>query len=127
MRVMPEFDQFARWAHESGEPIEVFAVHTWEKASRDATISAVASLWQRRGFSTRVLFDFGGSVAGQFRVPGIPHTVVIGTDGRIVTTHTGFGRNTDVVAVLRNEALYALGEDWNGPATNNPEVNRAAN
>jgi cytochrome c biogenesis protein CcmG/thiol:disulfide interchange protein DsbE len=127
MRVMPEFDAFARWAEESGEPIEVFAVHTWEKKSRDATIDDVTSLWQHRSFAARVLFDFGGAVARQYGVRGIPHTVVIGTDGGIVTRHGGFARGTDVAGLLREECLHALGEESDQSATKAPEVKRAAN
>ena len=107
--LLPQIDEFAKWAKESGEPIEVFAVHTKERTRPEETISSVASMWQNRGYSMLVLFDFGSSVANRFRVRGIPHTFIIGPDGHIFAEHKGFVRGKDMTAVLRAECLRALG------------------
>ncbi len=125
MAAMPHVNEFAKWAAESGEPIKVFAVHTWERTPRDATVSAVASLWQRQNYSALVLFDFGGVVARKYGVRAIPHTFIIGTDGNIFTNYNGFPRGVDVAALLKRDCLRALGAE---PMSQNiPDHNHATN
>ena len=52
--------------------------------------------------------DYDNSVATAFEVGGIPHTVVIGPDGRIVAVHVGF--NPQMAEILKREAIKALQE-----------------
>jgi len=107
---MPTYDQFARWADESGKPIKVYAVHTMEKKDDQATIDEVARMWGQAGYETLVLFDFDSVVARKFGVRSIPTTIVIDPEGRIAKRHVGFDRSGNMGNVLRMEALAALGE-----------------
>ncbi|NRB73303.1 MAG: TlpA family protein disulfide reductase [Verrucomicrobiales bacterium] len=51
----------------------------------------VSAFLDQRGWAdTPVAFDFNGKVSSEYEVQGIPHTVVIDRDGKIVWIHSGF-------------------------------------
>ena len=54
------------------------------------TIDQVRKFLDTRDISTPVGFDATQSVARKYGVEGIPHTVVIGRDGKIAFVKTGF-------------------------------------
>ena len=54
------------------------------------------------------LMDYDDTVAQAFEVGPIPHTVVIGPDGKLWKVHIGF--NPGMVEVLKQETAQALAE-----------------
>jgi hypothetical protein len=54
------------------------------------------------------LMDYDDKVAQAFEVGPIPHTVVIGPDGKLWKVHIGF--NPGMVEVLKRETADALAE-----------------
>ena len=51
----------------------------------------VSAFLDQRGWAdTPVAFDFNGKLSSEYEVQGIPHTVVIDRDGKIVWIHSGF-------------------------------------
>lgn len=110
-RVMPFFDEFARWAASSGRPIRAFAVNTLENGSADERIAKALEWWDRQRFEVPLLFDLDDRIFRGYGLGGIPATIVIGPDGTIASIHMGIdARNPgSVVEKLREEALGLLG------------------
>lgn len=50
----------------------------------------VASFMEGRGWEFAVAMDSDGAVADRYGVTGIPHTVVVDSEGKIAWVHTGF-------------------------------------
>ena len=50
----------------------------------------VASFLQARGWNLQVALDFDETVGRKYNVEGIPHTIVIGPDGKVAWSHTGY-------------------------------------
>ena len=54
---------------------------------------------ETRGWKLAVAMDAGQNVARQYGVDGIPQTVIIGPDGKIAWTKTGYDPETETQAV----------------------------
>jgi thiol-disulfide isomerase/thioredoxin len=52
----------------------------------------VAKFLTQRGWTLKVALDAEQSVGRQFGVEGIPHTVILGTDGKVAWVKTGYAR-----------------------------------
>jgi cytochrome c biogenesis protein CcmG, thiol:disulfide interchange protein DsbE len=111
-RVMPFFDEFARWAASSGRPIRAFAVNTLENGTPEERIAKALEWWDRQRFEAALLFDLDDRIFRGYGLGGIPATIVIGPDGTIASIHMGIdARNPgSIVEKLRVEALGLLGE-----------------
>ena len=104
---MPLLDQFTRWADDEGLAVKVIAVDMGERAkSRQQKKDVVSRYWSRHSYVMTNVMDYDNSVAGTFEVNGIPHTVVVGPDGRILKIETGFNRN--LIAHLKKLTSEAL-------------------
>ena len=67
----------------------------------------VVRQWAERRFTAPILLDEGTRVGAQYGVHGIPRLFVIGTDGRLVYTHGGYGGGLERNLSLVLEELLA--------------------
>jgi peroxiredoxin len=65
---------------------------------------------ETRGWKLTVALDAGQSVARQYGVEGIPHTVIIGPDGKIAWVKTGYSPEGDTEAGNAVKQLLADAE-----------------
>lgn len=93
-QALPEMASLARWAKEKGIPIEVVAVNTSEQSrTLEARRERIGDFVKQRGNQLdglRVALDLNGKVAREWGVSGLPTTVVLDADGRIVSVRSGF-------------------------------------
>ena len=81
-----------------------YAIDLREPADR------VKQFVDKKKWTFPVLLDDNGSVAKDYGVNGIPHSVVIGADGRIRNVHVGFGGAKALEEQLTKELEEALAE-----------------
>jgi thiol-disulfide isomerase/thioredoxin len=93
-QALPELASLARWAKEKGIPIEVVAVNTSEQSrTLEKRRDRISEFVKERGNQLdglRIALDLSGKVAREWGVTGLPTTVVLDADGRIVSVRTGF-------------------------------------
>lgn len=97
---LPLLGAFARWAREERTDIAVFGINVWEEVQGAERVDAVKRFWSRGAYGFPTLLG-DDSTAEAFSVSGIPATVVIGPDGKVVAVHVGF--DADSVATLKRE------------------------
>ena len=68
----------------------------------------VQSFVDKKKWTFSVLLDKNGDVAKKYNVNGIPHSVVIGKDGKILNVHVGFGGAEALEKQLTEELEAAL-------------------
>ncbi len=68
----------------------------------------VRAFVDKKGWTFPVLMDLKGESARAYRVSGIPHSVIIGADGKIRNVHIGFGGAKALEAQLREELTSAV-------------------
>ena len=68
----------------------------------------VQSFVDKKKWTFNVLLDKNGDVAKKYNVNGIPHSVVIGKDGKILNVHVGFGGAEALEKQLTEELEAAL-------------------
>jgi peroxiredoxin len=68
----------------------------------------VQSFVDKKKWTFSVLLDEKGDVAKQYKVNGIPHSIVIGKDGKILNVHVGFGGAAALEKQLTEELEAAL-------------------
>ncbi|MEE9131325.1 MAG: redoxin domain-containing protein [Phycisphaerales bacterium] len=108
-RGLPKLQEFATWAEQEGVAVKVFTVDMGERVrTNEQKRRKVQQFWQRQGFTMPTLMDYDDKVAQAFEVGSIPHTVVIGPDGKLWKVHIGF--NPGMVEVLKQETAQALAE-----------------
>jgi thiol-disulfide isomerase/thioredoxin len=78
--------------------VRIYAVNLMESSEQ------IEQFMQRHSLKLPALLDTEGQVAEQYRVEPIPHTVVIGRDGKIVDVVVGFD---PAVAPARLDAAIA--------------------
>lgn len=69
----------------------------------------IAAFMEKKNFDFKVALDKGGELAKQYGVRGIPFTVVIGKDGKILKIHSGL--QPDFQAQLSKEIENALAQE----------------
>ena len=74
---------------------------------------------ETRGWKLAVALDAGQDVARQYGVDGIPHTVIVGPDGKVAWVKTGYTEDGDAQAAAAVKKLLA-------PATDAPAAAPAA-
>jgi peroxiredoxin len=106
---LPQVQEFADWARESGKPIRVFTVNGGERLKTDdEKLARVRKFWTDSKYTMPVLMDFKGVVNQKYGVSSIPRTFIIGPDGVLRKTHSGmFSGMTDL---LKTESLELLPE-----------------
>ena len=105
---LPFLNEFDAWTKEEGLNVKVFAVDVWERGDADAIMEKVTKFWSDNKYNTKVLMASGSdALTKDYGVSGIPTTVIIGTDGKVIETHVGF--SPDMVDVLKKAVTSALG------------------
>ncbi len=96
---LPALAELGAWGEANGLPLAVVAVNTSEQSrtleARRARIQAFLAEQGPRIAGLKVVLDLDGAVAGAYRVRGLPTTVIIDADGRIVSVRTGFGPGSE--------------------------------
>ncbi|MEE2972464.1 MAG: TlpA disulfide reductase family protein [Planctomycetota bacterium] len=91
---LPRLAELGRWAKENGVPVTVLAVNTSEQTrtleNRRTRIREFLKEAELELEGLRIALDLDGKVAEGYGVRGLPTTVVIDADGRIVSVKTGF-------------------------------------
>jgi thiol-disulfide isomerase/thioredoxin len=106
-RGLPLLQQVHDWAVQNELPVKVFAVDVWERqSSHEETVRAVGEFWKQQGYTMTALLDLDGSAVRPYGFSSIPHTVVIGPDGRLQAVHQGFLEN--MVSLLQQETQRLL-------------------
>ncbi len=104
---LPAVNEFAKWVADTKQPAVVLGINVWERGENPAEKSK--EFWTKQGFVFPTLLDLDGQVISKYGFGGIPATVVIGTDGKVLKVHTGFDPKGDLVGELKAEVLKALG------------------
>lgn len=84
------------------EQLQVVAINTEDRGTfiRAARALKVASIL--------ITHDFGETASDAFGVRGLPHSVIVGRDGKIINVHVGYGeRAFDTMLAEINAALAA--------------------
>lgn len=102
---LPTIDALAKWVAESKTNAAVYGINVWERG--DGALAKSKEYWSKNNFSFPFLDDIKGDVIKAYGFDGIPATVVIGTDGKVVAVHQGF--EPDLTEKLKAEVLKALG------------------
>lgn len=90
MKGLPKLDEFAKWAAASGKPIKVFGVNTMEEdEGPQDRLSKIGTFWKGKALSFPTLIDMDNAASKAYGVQGIPFTVVIDPQGKIVDVHMG--------------------------------------
>lgn len=96
---LPALAELSKWGVENNLPLEVVAVNTSEQskdlATRRKRIAAFLKEQGPRVDGLRVVLDLDGKAAGAYRVRGLPTTVVIDAEGRVVSVRSGFGPGSE--------------------------------
>ncbi len=104
---MPLLQNFYNWSLTQDDSIKVFAINSWErKFSVEERPQKIAEYWKNKGWTIPVLLDLDGSYIGKYGFGGIPATVIIGPDGRIVKIHNGYSPQME--SMLKNDVAKAL-------------------
>ncbi len=104
---LPAINALAKWVEETKQPVVVLGVNVWERGEN--TVEKSKEFWTKQGFVFPTLLDHEGNVVKKYGFDGIPATVIIGTDGKVVTVHQGFDPKSDLTGDLKAEILKALG------------------
>jgi len=104
---MPLLQNFYNWSLAQDDSIKVFAVNSWErKFSVEERPQKIAEYWTGKGWTIPILLDLDGSYIKQYGFGGIPATVIIGPDGKIVKIHNGYSPQMETM--LKNDVAKAL-------------------
>ena len=109
MMALPLLDKFAQWATQSGKPIAVYGVNVMEQVDKNlagAREKLVGEFWQSKAFSFPTLIDSDEQVGKDYKLSGIPFTVVITPEGKIAAVHMGFDEKT--IENLKRDVETAL-------------------
>lgn len=117
---LPFLNEFDAWTQEEGLNVKVFAVDVWERGDADTIQDKVKKFWADNKYNTTVLMASGkDKLTNDYGLSGIPTTVIIGTDGKVIETHVGF--SPDMVEVLKKSVLAALGDSKPDHPSDHPE------
>jgi cytochrome c biogenesis protein CcmG/thiol:disulfide interchange protein DsbE len=93
-QALPELAELARWAKANDIPVEIIAVNTSEQSTTlEGRRERVGDFVKERGNQLdglRIVLDVDGKAAKAWGVSGLPTTVILDADGRIVAVRTGF-------------------------------------
>ncbi len=112
IQAMPMIDALASWAHESDQPVKVFAVNIWENERQfDRRKEKIKDFWQQRDYKAlETLLDPEDEAAAAYGLNSIPATVVIRPDGVVHKVHVGYTpRLKELLEKAAREAIDAAG------------------
>lgn len=105
-RALPLLEEFNTWAQTSEQAVKVYAINTIEREpDAEKRVSAVKEFWAKAEYKTPTLLDMDNAAFRKYGFGGIPATVVIGPDGKIVAVHSGF--SPDMVDMLKKDVASA--------------------
>lgn len=81
---MPEVHQVAEKFKDRG--VVLYAVNVGEDPD------TVKEFLEQTRFDVQVVMDFDGKIQSMYQAPNLPHTIVIGRDGRLQVDHMGYWR-----------------------------------
>ncbi len=127
IRGLPVLQSFAD-EMKSNPAVAVYAVNSIEQplppgmkdppeSYRTGLLSKVSAFWEKSKFTMTTLVDVKSSLFEQYGFEGIPATIIIGSDGKLVSSHTGFSPN--MLQTLRAEVAKALAAAPADAATSN--------
>ncbi|NBP51074.1 MAG: TlpA family protein disulfide reductase [Actinobacteria bacterium] len=103
---LPGLQKFAD-EMKGNDKVVVHPVNVWERTKGDDLTKAVGEFWTKQGFTMQVLLDTEAKFIGQYGFQGIPACIVIGPDGKLVSTHIGY--DPKMGDTLKAEVEKALG------------------
>ncbi len=106
---LPLIQEFANWA-EKNHPgqISVYAVNVWERGSDQADIvKKVQDFWEKNKYTMPTLISYDDKITNDYKVGGIPVTVMIDAEGNVAARHSGYSPN--LFEELKKEAEQLLG------------------
>ncbi len=103
---LPFLHEVARWARAQDVPVEILTVNVWEGGEPDERREKVRRFWTENGYTLPVAVDYTGQTANDYKLTGIPATVVIRADGIVHAFHAGLGG--DYVELLKGEITGAI-------------------
>jgi thiol-disulfide isomerase/thioredoxin len=98
-KALPKLQAVHDWAEAEDKSVSIYAVNVRESKDK------ARQYWEKEGFSMPVLMDPDGQAANQYKVQGIPKTVVI-ADGKVQAVHTGF--NPSMEQTLKADIREAM-------------------
>ncbi len=90
---LPKLQEFATWAEAEGLPVKVLPVDILENKPPDLAKAAVSNYWKASRFTMQTLMDYDNTTARAYQVGGIPHTVIVDPQGKVIKVEVGFNRN----------------------------------
>ena len=109
---LPFLNEFDAWVKENGLNVRVFAVNVWERGKTAEEVSKkVNAFWADNKYNIAVLMGSDDEkLIGNYKISGIPTTVIIGRDGSIVESHSGFSGGEKMLKDLKALVTKALEE-----------------
>ncbi len=96
---LPSLAELSKWGIENDLPLDVVAVNTSEQSkaleTRRKRIGAFLTEQGPGVDGLRVALDLDGQAARAYRVRGLPTTVIIDAEGRVVSVRSGFGPGSE--------------------------------
>ena len=93
-QALPEMAALARWAKMNDLPVDVIAVNTAEQSTTlEGRRERVGDFCKERGNQLdglRIVLDVDGKTAKRWGVNGLPTTIILDADGRVVSVRSGF-------------------------------------
>ena len=103
---LPLLEEFNTWAQTSGQSIKVYAINTIEREQdAEKRVNTVKEFWTKAGYKTSTLLDMDSAAFKKYGFSGIPATVVVGPDGKVIAVHSGFAE--DMVEKLKKDVASA--------------------
>jgi len=106
---LPLIQKFSDWA-EANHPdeISVYAVNVWERGNdKAAIVEKVQSFWEQNKYTMPTLISYDDKITNDYKVGGIPVTVMIDAEGNVAARHSGYSPN--LFEELKKEAEKLLG------------------
>ncbi len=96
---LPSLAELSKWGAENDLPLDVIAVNTSEQSKDlETRRKRIGSFLKEQGPGVdglRVALDLDGQAARAYRVRGLPTTVIIDAEGRVVSVRSGFGPGSE--------------------------------
>jgi thiol-disulfide isomerase/thioredoxin len=103
---LPLLHDVARWAGGLDVPVEILTVNVWDGGEPDARLANIKKFWTTSGHTLPIAMDYTGQTAIDYKLTGIPATVVIRADGIVHSFHTGV--MDEYVEFLKGEITGAI-------------------
>jgi hypothetical protein len=109
------------------DKVVVYAVNVWEQQKGEELSKKVSEFWTKQAFTMNVAMDPEAKLITQYGFQGIPACIIIGPDGKLVSSHMGFDADMEnKLAADVNKALGMKGADMKDGAAA-PEIKAPEN